>query len=486
MSTDRPGPPGSRSTSADDRAASGRHRDPAARRRRHARGAARAPQPERPVHGRRVGVPGRGGRPRRGSRGRCAPRRGHPRARGGGRRSRSRIPASSSRSRAGSPRPRSRSASTPGSTWRRRRQASRRARTAARSSTPAGIGRRRRSRPAGAASCSSCSRRSSTSSSCRPSPPPTRCSPTRAGARSRRCSPASCTRARRRGSCCPASPATRTEPDSRRGPGASRPRTPGTEPGPIPAYLAPVTASLPADVQAVFDRFITTELTTVNRAGQPITWPVTPTPYYRPGDAVHRHHHRARLSQEGRRRPGQPARGACCSPTPPEAASRARRRCLVQGSADVDDRDLDANRERYARESAEKLARGQPRPAARRDQAGLRLVLQPDLRPRPARARLRLARTRCRARALRHAHGGGPLGPFRGAGALPRGSRGRRHQLAPAPRRARHAAPDRGPVARLRLGELAPATQPRSSRSSPPMASRSRCASRSEPTSRHG
>ncbi len=46
--------------------------------------------------------------------------------------------------------------------------------------------------------------------------------------------------------------------------------------------LATVTASLPAEVQAVFDRFITTELTTVDRAGQPITWPVTP--YYRPGD----------------------------------------------------------------------------------------------------------------------------------------------------------------------------------------------------------
>src|ERR1700759_1626101 len=43
-----------------------------------------------------------------------------------------------------------------------------------------------------------------------------------------------------------------------------------------------MTASLPAEVQAVFDRFITTELTTINRAGQPITWPVTP--YYSPGD----------------------------------------------------------------------------------------------------------------------------------------------------------------------------------------------------------
>src|SRR5436190_10374313 len=42
-----------------------------------------------------------------------------------------------------------------------------------------------------------------------------------------------------------------------------------------------MTASLPAEVQAVFDRFITTEYTTVDRRGQPITWPVTP--YYAPG-----------------------------------------------------------------------------------------------------------------------------------------------------------------------------------------------------------
>src|ERR1700751_2666119 len=43
-----------------------------------------------------------------------------------------------------------------------------------------------------------------------------------------------------------------------------------------------MTASLPDEVQAVFDRFITTELTTINQAGQPITWPVTP--YYSLGD----------------------------------------------------------------------------------------------------------------------------------------------------------------------------------------------------------
>jgi hypothetical protein len=43
-----------------------------------------------------------------------------------------------------------------------------------------------------------------------------------------------------------------------------------------------MTRTLPPEVQQVFDRFITTEYTTIDRFGQPISWPVTP--YYRPGD----------------------------------------------------------------------------------------------------------------------------------------------------------------------------------------------------------
>ena len=42
-----------------------------------------------------------------------------------------------------------------------------------------------------------------------------------------------------------------------------------------------MTSSLPQEIQAVFDRFITTEYTTVDAGGQPITWPLTP--YYSPG-----------------------------------------------------------------------------------------------------------------------------------------------------------------------------------------------------------
>ena len=113
-----------------------------------------------------------------------------------------------------------------------------------------------------------------------------------------------------------------------------------------------MTATLPGEVQQVFDRFITTEFTTVDRRGQPITWPVTP--YYSPG-------------------------GPCIDITtglgyPKKADDAAANRkvsllfsdptgsglshppmVLVQGTADVDDRDLAANRDRYAREVVDKL-----------------------------------------------------------------------------------------------------------------------------------
>ena len=116
------------------RAARGRERDPAARRRRRARGAARPPQPGRALHARRVGVPGRRGR-RRATAG-CA----SPRCASWSRRPGSSWPARrrSSRGRAGSRRAISRSASTRTSSSRRPRPAPTRARTARSSSTWAG------------------------------------------------------------------------------------------------------------------------------------------------------------------------------------------------------------------------------------------------------------------------------------------------------------------------------------------------------------
>jgi hypothetical protein len=113
-----------------------------------------------------------------------------------------------------------------------------------------------------------------------------------------------------------------------------------------------VTASLPEQVQAVFDRFITTELTTVNRLGQPITWPVTP--YYTPGAPcidVTTGLGYPKKANDARANPlvallfSDPT--GCGLDDPPMV--------LVQGAADVDDRDLDSNRKRYAEESAEKL-----------------------------------------------------------------------------------------------------------------------------------
>jgi hypothetical protein len=105
-------------------------------------------------------------------------------------------------------------------------------------------------------------------------------------------------------------------------------------------------------VQAVFDRFVTTELTTIDGKGQPITWPVTP--YYSHG---------------------APCIDVCTGLGYPKKANDARANplvallfsdptgsglsnppmVLVQGSAEIDDQDLEANRERYVKESAEKL-----------------------------------------------------------------------------------------------------------------------------------
>ena len=60
-----------------------------------------------------------------------------------------------------------------------------------------------------------------------------------------------------------------------------------------------MTATLPAVVQSVFDRFITTELTTIDRLGQPITWPVTP--YYTLGGPYFEEYRDCEYADEWRR-----------------------------------------------------------------------------------------------------------------------------------------------------------------------------------------
>jgi hypothetical protein len=113
-----------------------------------------------------------------------------------------------------------------------------------------------------------------------------------------------------------------------------------------------MTASLPDEVQAVFDRFITTELTTVNRAGQPITWPVTP--YYSPGAPCIDVTTGLGYPKKANDARANPLVSLLFS-DPTGSGLKDTPMVLVQGSADVDDRDLEANRQRYGRESLEKL-----------------------------------------------------------------------------------------------------------------------------------
>jgi hypothetical protein len=113
-----------------------------------------------------------------------------------------------------------------------------------------------------------------------------------------------------------------------------------------------MTTSLPDPVRQVFDRFITTEYTTIDRHGQPITWPVTP------------YHHREAGCVDVTTGLGYPKKAwdARANPKvsllfsdPTGSRLDDAPMVLVQGIADVDDRDLDANRDRYWEESAEKL-----------------------------------------------------------------------------------------------------------------------------------
>ncbi len=113
-----------------------------------------------------------------------------------------------------------------------------------------------------------------------------------------------------------------------------------------------MTATLPAEVQQVFDRFITSEFTTVDSRGQPITWPLTP--YYRPGAPcidVTTGLGYPKKAGDARANPSV----SLLFSDPTGSGLGGAPQVLVQGTADVDDRDLDANRERYRRELAEKL-----------------------------------------------------------------------------------------------------------------------------------
>lgn len=113
-----------------------------------------------------------------------------------------------------------------------------------------------------------------------------------------------------------------------------------------------MTGSLPEPVQDVFASFVTTEYTTVDRRGRPITWPVTPY-YERGGDCI------SVTTGLGYPKKAKDARAnpkvGLLFSDPTGCGLAGAPAVLVQGTASVDDADLEANRERYWRESAVKL-----------------------------------------------------------------------------------------------------------------------------------
>lgn len=113
-----------------------------------------------------------------------------------------------------------------------------------------------------------------------------------------------------------------------------------------------MTATLPPEVCEAFERFVTTELTTVGARQQPITWPVTP--YYRhgaPSIDVTTGVGYPKKADDARRHPSV----SLLFSDPTGSGIDSGLRVLVQGTAEVDEEDLDANAERYLRESGEKL-----------------------------------------------------------------------------------------------------------------------------------
>jgi hypothetical protein len=113
-----------------------------------------------------------------------------------------------------------------------------------------------------------------------------------------------------------------------------------------------LTATLPEDVRRCFERFVTTEYTTIDSRQQPITWPVTP--YYvdmGPTIDVTTGLGYPKKADDARQNP----RVSLLFSDPTGSGLTAKTRVLVQGTAIVDEEDLDANRERYLTESVAKL-----------------------------------------------------------------------------------------------------------------------------------
>ncbi len=113
-----------------------------------------------------------------------------------------------------------------------------------------------------------------------------------------------------------------------------------------------MTATLPQQVREVFDRFITTEYVTIDGRGQPIAWPVTP--YHHPESGcvdLTTGLGYPKKAVDAERNP----RVALLFSDPTGSRLEDPPMVLVQGTARVDDDDLEANRIRYERESLAKL-----------------------------------------------------------------------------------------------------------------------------------
>ena len=113
-----------------------------------------------------------------------------------------------------------------------------------------------------------------------------------------------------------------------------------------------MTASLPQEVREALSSFITCEYVTIGSHQQPIAWPVTP--YYENGGRcvdVTTGLGYPKKALDAKRNPHV----ALLFSDPTGSGIGSGINVLVQGTAGVDDRDLAANRERYWRESGEKL-----------------------------------------------------------------------------------------------------------------------------------
>jgi hypothetical protein len=113
-----------------------------------------------------------------------------------------------------------------------------------------------------------------------------------------------------------------------------------------------VTTTLPDEIRETFSRFITCEYVTIDSKQQPIAWPVTP--YYADGAETIDVTTGLGYPKKAIDAERNPCAGLLFS-DPTGSGIDDGRQVLVQGTAQVDDRDLEANRERYWRESREKL-----------------------------------------------------------------------------------------------------------------------------------